>query len=309
MNTRFRIAAVCVLALGSLLAAGVPPAQAETPVVADQIEESASTASNFAAPPAAGAEVDSSGVEANLLGGEMVISVEPEQGLQVESPSGVSVALGVGDVEGEGQVVGSDVVFETNSRQASVVARASTEGAQALIVIEGASAPTEYEFPVQVENGIARLGVTSDGEIEIWSPSESHPAATVAPPWAIDANGFAVPTRFEIRGSSLVQVVDHEGAAYPVVADPKYTWGWVTGTTYYNRKETRSLKTRSYGYIVAAALCAAFGTQTAGVACAVAGAVVAQWNYVASNAYGDGKCAKIKIPIMWAYAYSGGYCK
>ena len=52
-----------------------------------------------------------------------------------------------------------------------------------------------------------------------------------------------------------------------------------------------------------------FGAQTAGAACGVAGAVVAQWNYVASNAYADGKCVKIKLPIMWAYAYSGGYCK
>lgn len=44
----------------------------------------------------------------------------------------------------------------------------------------------------------------------------------IAAPWARDATGRAVPTRYEIRGSTLVQVVEHRGGnvSYPVVADP-----------------------------------------------------------------------------------------
>ena len=94
-----------------------------------------------------------------------------------------------------------------------------------------------------------------------------------------------------------------------MVAGPQYTWGIATGTTDYNRAETRSLKTGSAGYAAAATLCAIFGAETAGVACGVGGVLVEQWAYVASNAYGDGKCVKIKLPTMLAYAYSGGYCK
>lgn len=44
----------------------------------------------------------------------------------------------------------------------------------------------------------------------------------VAPAWAKDANGTQVPTRYEINGSTLTQIVDHTsgGFAYPIVADP-----------------------------------------------------------------------------------------
>jgi len=30
---------------------------------------------------------------------------------------------------------------------------------------------------------------------------------------------------------------------------------------------------------------------------------------VANNAYADGTCVAIKIPTMWAYAYSGSRCR
>jgi hypothetical protein len=49
----------------------------------------------------------------------------------------------------------------------------------------------------------------------------------IAAPWARDANGRAIPTRYEIQGTTLVQVVDHRrpGVVYPVVADPNlFSW-------------------------------------------------------------------------------------
>jgi len=49
-----------------------------------------------------------------------------------------------------------------------------------------------------------------------------------APPWAKDANGLEVHTRYEIEGNAIVQVVDHhsvENLTYPVVADPAYSKG------------------------------------------------------------------------------------
>lgn len=39
-------------------------------------------------------------------------------------------------------------------------------------------------------------------------------------PWAIDADGQALPTRYEIAGTTLTQVVDTTNATFPVVADP-----------------------------------------------------------------------------------------
>ena len=83
----------------------------------------------------------------------------------------------------------------------------------------------------------------------------------------------------------------------------------MTGTVYYNRAETRSLKTASAAAAAAAGICAFFGAETLGAACVAAGVFYGQWLYVASNAYSDGNCIQIKVPTMWASAYSGGYCK
>ena len=88
----------------------------------------------------------------------------------------------------------------------------------------------------------------------------------------------------------------------------KFTWGWVTGTVYFTRAETRSMKTVTYAAIIAGAICTFTASHTFGAGCLVSGAMISQWNYVAGNAYADGKCIKIKLPYMWAYSYSGGYC-
>lgn len=39
-------------------------------------------------------------------------------------------------------------------------------------------------------------------------------------PWAVDATGQTLPTRFEVQGEELVQVVDTSTAVFPVVSDP-----------------------------------------------------------------------------------------
>ena len=39
-------------------------------------------------------------------------------------------------------------------------------------------------------------------------------------PWAVDAAGRALPTRYEVSGSTLTQIVDTREAEFPVVADP-----------------------------------------------------------------------------------------
>ena len=50
----------------------------------------------------------------------------------------------------------------------------------------------------------------------------------VAPAWARDADGKPVPTRYELRGSDLVQVVEHTTGnfRYPVTADPWWSTAW-----------------------------------------------------------------------------------
>jgi hypothetical protein len=88
------------------------------------------------------------------------------------------------------------------------------------VVINRAAAPTNYAFrfdlPEEVElirseNGRIFVGRVSDGiAIEI---------AVLDPAWAVDTTGRRVATHYEIIGKdTLVQTVNHQGAAYPVDA-------------------------------------------------------------------------------------------
>lgn len=51
--------------------------------------------------------------------------------------------------------------------------------------------------------------------------------AEIAAPWAVDASGAIVPTHYTVDGDTIVQtVVTTAETAFPVVADPSWTW-WV----------------------------------------------------------------------------------
>lgn len=91
---------------------------------------------------------------------------------------------------------------------------------QVTFVVDGAASPTSYDFAVERVPG-ARLALGDDGSVT-YTAKDGRLLLAAPAPWAKDADGRDVPTRFEVRGNSLVQVVEHTGAgvSYPVVADP-----------------------------------------------------------------------------------------
>ena len=195
-------------------------------------------------------------------------------------------------------------------QHASIASKSDNDSATSIITLKDAIAPSSYSFQVDVPAGF-QLIATSDGGVDVAqvAADATYVVGHVDTPWAKDATGKQLNTSFTVSGNTLTQKVSTAGAKFPVTADPHYTWGWVTGTVYYNRAETRSLKTASAAAAAAAGICAFFGAETLGAACVAAGVFYGQWLYVASNAYSDGNCIQIKVPTMWASAYSGGYCK
>lgn len=107
-------------------------------------------------------------------------------------------------------------------------------GVQTIINIADASAPSTYDFGIDVAG--ATLVPAANGGVRVQRGIEV--VATVAAPWAKDATGRALPTHFELRGSTLRQVVDHAGAQYPVTADPSIGFGWGVYVVF-NRQEVR----------------------------------------------------------------------
>jgi hypothetical protein len=111
------------------------------------------------------------------------------------------------------------VVYESDSSPVSFAAQATVDGGmQVLMVIDGPDAPTEYRFGMTVPAGAVLLPSTDGGAVVV--DAEGVVVAAVAPAWAVDANGQTVPTHYRIDGTTLIQVIDHHGAAYPVVGDP-----------------------------------------------------------------------------------------
>ncbi|MDN3460948.1 hypothetical protein [Rhodococcus sp. APC 3903] len=112
------------------------------------------------------------------------------------------------------------------SRSAPTVTYESVElpdGAQTLIHINSADAPNRFEFPVALPES-ARLERMDDGSVSL--NVNRLPNGGFQAPWAKDAAGDEIPTRLEIEGTTLVQIVDFdENTQFPVVADPRFDWG------------------------------------------------------------------------------------
>lgn len=94
-----------------------------------------------------------------------------------------------------------------------------SDGIRSLIEIQDATAATEYVFETQVPDG-TQLEVAADGSVLGTDPDENI-VLIVPAPWAVDAEGEAVPTRYRVEGTDLIQEVDFTATdAFPVIADP-----------------------------------------------------------------------------------------
>jgi hypothetical protein len=195
-----------------------------------------------------------------------------------------------------------------SARHAKIVNTVQGKHAATVIALADASAPTKYDFALKLPIG-ATTRLASDGSVVVLDRG-GDPLGSFLKPWAKDATGRTLVTEYTLSGSTLTQIVHTDGATFPVIADPHYTWGWVTGTVYFSRSETSNAR---YSWYVTGPLCAGLGmwAPPAGVSCGLAAGSIA---YQANTAYNVGKCLKIKIipgSGVWGIgpgSYSGGYC-
>jgi hypothetical protein len=131
-------------------------------------------------------------------------------------------------------------VYANTADSAIAFSRASTGGNAGYAVITGANAPTSYRFAFAVDGKPAVLRPVDGGGIEVLT-STGAVVNSIAPAWAKDATGAEVPTSYSVNGNVLTQTVDHAGAAYPVVADPRLRCDSLWCTLELTRGETRSL--------------------------------------------------------------------
>jgi len=101
--------------------------------------------------------------------------------------------------------------------------------ARAYVIVNRASAPTQFRFNFNLPAGARFVSTpTPYGEAISLIGSTGSGLGTIMPAWARAADGSMVPTSYTIDGSSIIQTVLHNGARYPVVADPWITFGCCT---------------------------------------------------------------------------------
>lgn len=156
-----------------------------------------------------------------------VVTLAPQGRPSVEmlTPQGNTLTMQVPATAGtQGQREGEAIIFAGENDYRT---RVETTGGdfRAVITIDNSSAPREYRFPIDLPAGY-RLLPNADGSLTIVD-TEGQAMGGFHAPWAKDATGTSVRTRYRIEGTTLVQEIEHAaGMAYPLVADPDGFWGW-----------------------------------------------------------------------------------
>ncbi len=119
-----------------------------------------------------------------------------------------------------GELVPADVTVVRADDNTELVTFATESSLMAVVIIASADAPTEYRFENAVPAGHTAT-VHPDGSVRFFD-TDGNEVAGILAPWAIDAAAKMVPTHYTLDGTTLVQTVDHQRAAYPVVADPVF---------------------------------------------------------------------------------------
>lgn len=102
-----------------------------------------------------------------------------------------------------------------------IVAQTTSDGIRLVTVVHGPQAPTFFRFSVSLADGLALEAMPSGG-FDVVNLRYGATVGRFYSPWACDALFRPVQARYELDGNAIVMRIPHEGAAYPVVADPHY---------------------------------------------------------------------------------------
>jgi len=172
-------------------------------------------------------DINSASISA--LNGMMAdIPKDPEMGvsLAAEGVGSVTIDLPNAQSSQDAKRLPDGIIVYPGSDGSANAVIPTENGVQMLTTIAAADAPTRYDYGVSVPAG-GRI-VLLDGAASVVD-GQGEVVLSVPRPWAKDAHGVAVPTHFEVDGTTLTQVVEHSVGdyAYPVVADPVWLVGIV----------------------------------------------------------------------------------
>lgn len=259
MNIRLRstqAALTATLVIPSLIFTMTPSYAANLPDEVDLVEdaiqslESIPEAGPIAAATSFTVEADGSLVSENEdvrltvdSGDSPTVELDSTQYEPLRVDAGLS---GQADIADEGTVV-------FTSEEAYSVSPLPHEGGsvQIITVLDNVAAPVRYDYDLSSTSDVM-LEIRDSGMVVIRDDAGEW-LGGVASPWAFDADGVSVPTHFEVSGSTLTQVVDHQAGdfAYPISADPwlgQNLWTWHSIDSY-NGAPRVNLRLSAWGVV------------------------------------------------------------
>jgi hypothetical protein len=251
------ISAVALVACASLTLIG--PANAEQ--VAPQADAVEDTVQSLAEIPETGPVADAV-TFAEAGDGTLVheaeqtsLTVEAGEAPTIELESrGIAPLVVSGALPGTAEIAEDGTAVFSSDQDYSVAPLPHADGSvQIVTVLEDAAAPVRYNYDFSSNTDVS-LQIGENGAVVVLDDKAEWLGA-FAVPWAFDAEGTAVPTHFEVEGSTLVQVVDHQSGdyVYPISADPyggQNLWGWHS-VDYYSGDQRVNLRLSAYGKTVA----------------------------------------------------------
>lgn len=114
-------------------------------------------------------------------------------------------------------------VWSTESDKVAAYVQPISNGVRVLTAIASADAPRSYDYKLDIPAG-SSLNENKLGFLVVGPQGEA--LGQLLAPWAKDANGKDLPTAYSLSGDTLTQTVnlDAQDIAYPVLADPAWTY-------------------------------------------------------------------------------------
>ena len=247
---------ICTALLAALIALGALPSAA----MADGGKQSSAEAAykavvaqtaglaallNGTAADSTALSIDTTGDEDKVLSmgaeGSDALSVPADatDPIVMSRQDGSSVGVLLPGTPDNGKAVGGNMVlFEDVDKDTDALIQAQEDsGVRVLTVIKGSQAPTAFDYELKLDDGY-KLFPMHDGRVAI-ADTDGVVAAVIEAPWAYDASGSAISASYTTSDNVLTLNVAHDGSTvYPVLADPVFTWGYLSGTVYFDRTET-----------------------------------------------------------------------
>ena len=191
------------------------------------------------------------------------------------------------------QTLASDTVL--TGEGVDYVARGVDDGFQIAAVITDPAQHTQtYRFPGRYLERLA------DGQVLVRADGRfGEPIGVIDPPWAVDANGASIPSKFLVDGDTLTQVTSlGSRTAYPVVADPRVRVAWYGYSVDFTKAETKKIAIAGNACTAFLGFAGVIATKAGLVATAVVGLLAsscATIGVLSDVAYESGRCISLKL--------------